>query len=121
MKIFLLEDDLSIGKFLVSFLESYGHTVELVEDGHEAAFKINEIIKFDCVISDYNMPQMNGIKFLKTIKESSAQLPVILFTAHSKKTPITEIIPTGINIVYNKDIIKLVDYIKEFSKLAMVK
>jgi DNA-binding NtrC family response regulator len=35
---------------------------------------------FDCVISDYDMPEMNGIEFLERVRESRPELPVLLFS-----------------------------------------
>ena len=34
----------------------------------------------DCVVSDYNMPRMDGIEFLETVRDTHAELPFILFT-----------------------------------------
>lgn len=40
----------------------------------------------DCIVSDYNMPGMNGIEFLDTVRETYPDLPFILFTAKGPET-----------------------------------
>lgn len=51
---------------------------------------------FDCVISDYNMPEMNGIEFLKAVRESAPELPVLLFSGEEPSDIAAEIIQAGL-------------------------
>lgn len=51
---------------------------------------------FDCVISDYNMPEMNGIEFLETLRESHPNLPVLLFSGEETNEISAEIIGAGL-------------------------
>jgi DNA-binding NtrC family response regulator len=38
--------------------------------------------KFDLVVTDYNMPRMNGLELLKIIRSMQEDLPVIMVTSH---------------------------------------
>ncbi|MGQ4554666.1 PAS domain S-box protein [Halobellus sp. GM3] len=51
---------------------------------------------FDCVVSDYDMPGMNGIEFLEVVRESHPELPFILFTGKGSEEIASEAISAGV-------------------------
>ena len=51
---------------------------------------------FDCVISDYDMPSMNGVEFLERVRESHPELPVLLFSGEEPDDVAAEIIEAGL-------------------------
>lgn len=62
------------------------------EDGLE---EISDCLP-DCIISDYNMPGMNGIDFLRQVRESHPQLPFILYTGRGSEEVASEAISAGV-------------------------
>ena len=56
----------------------------------------------DCVLSDYNMPEMNGVEFTRRLRESS-QIPVILYTNQSRDDVVDQAFEAGINDYVKKD------------------
>ena len=56
----------------------------------------------DCVLSDYNMPELNGIEFTRKLRESS-QVPVILYTNQSMDNVMDEAFEAGISDYVQKD------------------
>ena len=50
----------------------------------------------DCVVSDYNMPQSNGIEFLKTVRGKHPELPFILYTGKGSEEVAAEAISAGV-------------------------
>jgi two-component system chemotaxis response regulator CheY len=88
---FLVVDDFSTMRRMVrSLLEEMGcHHVDEAEDG-VAALKLLEKGKYDFVVSDINMPNMNGIDLLKAIKadESLKHVPVLMVTAEARREDI---------------------------------
>lgn len=85
---FLVVDDFSTMRRIVrNLLKELGYTnVDEAEDGAMALSKLkNET--FDFVISDWNMPVMDGLDMLKNIRADSAlcKLPVLMVTAEAKK------------------------------------
>ncbi|WP_254840997.1 PAS domain-containing protein [Natronomonas marina] len=52
--------------------------------------------RFDCVVSDYDMPEQNGIDFLKTVRETHPDLPFILFTGKGSEEIASEAISAGV-------------------------
>jgi len=51
--------------------------------------------QYDCVLSDYDMPGLNGVEFLKIIREDDAELPFILFTGKGSEEVASEAISAG--------------------------
>ncbi len=81
MHILLVDDDSENCLALAEVLKGEGYSVETASDGHEAL----EIIanhKFDAVISDALMPQMDGFALCRTLKSNDAHknIPVIIIT-----------------------------------------
>ena len=58
--------------------------------------------KPDCVISDYKMPEMNGIEFTRRLRESS-QVPVILYTNQSMEHVVDEAFEAGVSDYVKKE------------------
>ena len=56
----------------------------------------------DCVLSDYNMPELNGIEFTRKLRESS-QIPVILYTNQSKDNIMKEAFEAGVSDYIQKE------------------
>ncbi|MBI2119794.1 MAG: response regulator [Elusimicrobia bacterium] len=79
-RILLLDDDRNILHFLLRALFKQGFTVQAV-DQPTKALDLLARNRFDLVITDLKMPEMDGIVFLKRIKESSPTTEVILMTA----------------------------------------
>ncbi|MET0962489.1 MAG: chemotaxis response regulator CheY [Noviherbaspirillum sp.] len=97
---FLVVDDFSTMRRIVrNLLKELGYSnVDEAEDGAMALSKLkNE--HFDFVISDWNMPVMNGLDMLKSIRAdaSLARLPVLMVTAEAKKENIIAAAQAGAN------------------------
>ncbi|OCQ53692.1 Chemotaxis protein CheY [Photorhabdus australis subsp. thailandensis] len=85
---FLVVDDFSTMRRIVrNLLKELGfNNVEEAQDGAEALTKIRSS-QFDFIISDWNMPNMDGLELLKIIREDAqlAKIPVLMVTAEAKK------------------------------------
>lgn len=97
-KAVVVDDSLTARKSLVQFMEDSGFQVRSARDGVEAI----EIIKFyqpDIVITDLEMPEMNGIELTNHIRstESISSLPVIMVTSRALEKHKEEAINSGIN------------------------
>lgn len=75
----LVEDDRSIGEMVSSYLSKEGYRVAHATDGEEAVrlFRQNE---YDLVLLDLMLPKLNGMDFLKMIRERS-RVPVLILSA----------------------------------------
>ncbi|MFW0698485.1 chemotaxis response regulator CheY [Pantoea sp. R13S299] len=85
---FLVVDDFNTMRRIVrNLLKELGfNNVEEAEDGVDALGKL-KAGGFDFVISDWNMPNMDGLQLLQTIRADAAMntLPVLMVTAEAKK------------------------------------
>lgn len=88
---FLVVDDFSTMRRIVrGLLKEMGcNDVTEAEDG-AAALQLLKTQRFDFVVSDINMPNMNGFELLKAIKaeETLRHLPVLMVTAEARKEDI---------------------------------
>lgn len=89
-KILLVDDSITTRTLEKNILTKAGYTVEAVQNPIEA-FEIMKLIRFDLIITDIEMPEMNGFEFLEKLKtdEMFADIPVIvvssLLTEENKK------------------------------------
>ncbi|MCD2201207.1 response regulator [Halobacterium sp. KA-4] len=51
---------------------------------------------FDCVVSDYDMPEMDGIEFLETVREDHPNLPFVLYTGKGSEEVASDAISAGV-------------------------
>jgi two-component system chemotaxis sensor kinase CheA len=81
-RILVAEDSITIRTMLRSYLESAGYIVKTAVDGYQA-YQFLQQSEYDLVVSDVEMPRMNGFELTAKIRETTAyaQLPVILVTA----------------------------------------
>ena len=97
---FLVVDDLSTMRRVVrNLLKDLGYVnVVEAEDGSIALSKL-KTGKFDFVISDWNMPNMDGLTLLQNIRANSSlrRMPVLMVTAEGKKENIIAAAQAGAN------------------------
>ena len=95
---FLIVDDFSTMRRIVrGLLKEIGYlNAEEAEDG-SVALSMLKNAKFDFVVSDINMPNMNGFELLSAIKaeESLKHLPVLMVTAEARKEDIVRAAKDG--------------------------
>ncbi|MBN2487236.1 MAG: response regulator transcription factor [Bacteroidales bacterium] len=82
--ILLVEDDENLGFVTKDFLEIAGFNVSLATNGKQGIDLYNKS-KFDIVILDIMMPQVDGFSVAETIRKKDKMLPVIFLTARSMK------------------------------------
>ena len=80
-KILLVDDDPKFQKLMLHVLEKHGFEVTVCNDGIEAKETIDESAA-ELVISDYKMPNMDGVELLKALREDGRDIPFILMTAY---------------------------------------
>ncbi|HAD47115.1 MAG: chemotaxis response regulator CheY [Alloalcanivorax venustensis] len=99
MSILVVDDFPTMRRIVRSLLKELGFTnVEEAEDGQEALGKLKGG-DFEFVVSDWNMPNLDGLEMLKQIRADEAMkaLPVLMVTAEAKKENIVAAAQAGAN------------------------
>lgn len=95
IQILLVDDDALVRRLLQTILERAGYTVLAAEDG-PTAIEISMWASFDMLITDFQMPGMNGFLLADTITERRPGLPVLLTSgAFIEELPIDWIFERG--------------------------
>lgn len=103
MRVLLIDDDPLFLELSKTFLEVfYDIASDTVDSAGEALQKLEKDF-YDVVISDYDMPIMNGITFLKTIRNKNINTPFILFTGAEKDKIICQAIENGVSTYIQKN------------------
>jgi len=96
--VMIVDDSESIRKFLIFALRSQEFMVVAARDGMDALEKLSQN-KVDLVITDLNMPNMDGFEFLKALRDDSEykQVPVIILSSLSSDQDIEMGLKLGAN------------------------
>ena len=79
-RILVVDDEESIREFLEIMLKKEGYEITTAEDG-ERALELVKKKSFDMVISDMQMPKMNGMELLKNVKDTAPDMVFMMITA----------------------------------------
>ena len=90
-RILLVDDEQMVRMVYGMILELEGHKVVLASDGLCALHLFGEH-NFDLVITDFNMPNMNGNELSKKIKELKSDVPIIMITSDFPEQRIADVI-----------------------------
>ena len=99
MKILVVDDFSTMRRIVRNLLKELGFAnVEEAEDGAVALQKLQEG-GFDFVVTDWNMPNIDGLQLLQAIRSNPAlsRLPVLMITAEAKKENIIAAAQAGAN------------------------
>ena len=86
--IFLVDDSATILLSVSNILGKAGFAVEKASNAEEALKKLNAGLKIDLLITDLNMPGMNGIELIKKVRTLGAYrfVPILFLTTESQQS-----------------------------------
>ena len=92
-----VDDDDGFAETLVAYLEDVigGFTVTRVSDGETALDRLSTTA-FDCVVSDYRMPGMDGLELSEAIRERQPRLPFVLLTGRGSESVAREAVEASV-------------------------
>jgi len=104
MNILIVDDDLTQLETLRRGLRSKGYNVLEASSGKDALnfLQDGKTDQIHLILTDYVMPEMNGIDLLKKIREKSNSLPVIIMTAYVKNDLLLNIMRLNCNSIIEK-------------------
>jgi two-component system, chemotaxis family, chemotaxis protein CheY len=99
MKILVVDDFSTMRRIVKNILKQLGYeNIEEAEDGVQAYSKLKGS-SFEFVVTDWNMPNMDGLEFLKKVRSDAdlKTMPVLMVTAEAEKDKVIAAIQAGVN------------------------
>ena len=99
LKILAVDDSPTMRRIIINTLKRAGfEDVIEASDGRDALAKM-KVDKFNFVITDWNMPEMDGLTFVTTLRgmPEYKSLPILMVTTRSVKDDIMEALKAGVN------------------------
>ncbi|MEQ8289351.1 MAG: chemotaxis response regulator CheY [Gammaproteobacteria bacterium] len=99
MNILIVDDFSTMRRIIKNLLRDLGFTNTSEADDGTTALPMLQTGKYDFLVTDWNMPGMQGIDLLKAVRSDPnlAALPVLMVTAESKRDQIVEAAQAGVN------------------------
>jgi PAS domain S-box-containing protein len=104
IRVLHVDDEPSFGDLVANYLEREDDrlTVQATTHAEDGLTTLAEQ-DVDCVVSDYDMPGLNGIEFLEAVREEYPELPFILYTGKGSEEVASEAISAGVTDYLQKE------------------
>jgi DNA-binding NtrC family response regulator len=102
--ILLVDDELEILKSLGEILTRFGYQVIAKQSAQEALASVKDGANIDLVITDYRMPDVDGLEFLNALRQMDPSVPVIMLTAYGAVESYLKSLSLGVFEYVNKPI-----------------
>lgn len=124
MKFLVVDDSITIRRIITNTLKTIGHNdVAEAVNGKDALDKLASD-RIDFVITDWNMPEMNGLDFTKEVRGNAktADLPILMITTRGTEADVIEALQARVNSYIVKPFTpqELKDKIDEVVKVTTV-
>jgi two-component system copper resistance phosphate regulon response regulator CusR len=83
MRILIVQEDVALSSFLRKGLEAEYHAVDVASEGNQGRSMAMEV-DYDLVVLDLNLPGVDGLSVLKSLRQRKANLPVMMLTSRSR-------------------------------------
>lgn len=93
-RILIVDDEVLMREMAGESLRRQGHDVVLGRNGQEGLDLLNRHSP-DLILSDFKMPQMTGVEFLRRVRETHAEVPFVIMTAHGTVSVAVEAMRLG--------------------------
>jgi len=104
IRVLHVDDELDLRKTVATHLEREHDAMSVTaEPSARAGLERLTDGRFDCIVSDHGMPEMNGIEFLRVVREQFPELPFVLFTGKGNEEIASEAISAGVTEYLQKD------------------
>lgn len=98
MKILVVDDSSTMRRIIINSLKTMGQE-DVIEagDGVEGVNQMQANSDVGLVLTDWNMPNMNGLEFLTKIRETNKDTPIVMITTEAEKSNVVTAIKAGAN------------------------
>ncbi len=99
MKILIVDDFSTMRRIIKNLLRDLGFNDTTEADDGQTALPLLQTGKFDFLVTDWNMPGMDGLTLLKNVREDEKlkDMPVLMVTAEAKREQIVIAAQAGVN------------------------
>lgn len=99
MHALVVDDSKAMRMVLKKIMSEVGYEVSEAGDGSEALIRLKEIDGVDLMLVDWNMPIMNGLEFVRAVRENSTydEIPLMMVTTEDGMDKIVEALEAGAN------------------------
>jgi PAS domain S-box-containing protein len=105
IRVLLVDDESSFAEMAAGSLERADERFEIeLETDAEAGLDRATEAEVDCIISDHDLPGMDGIDFLEAVREVEPELPFVLFTGKGSEEIASEAISAGVTDYLQKEV-----------------
>ena len=102
ISVLYVDDDLTLLELGKLFLERTGEFQVELRDSAVEAVELLKNTSFDIILSDYEMPVMNGLEFLKEVRSTLGEIPFILFTGRGREEVVIQALNDGADYYLQK-------------------
>jgi len=96
IRLLYVEDHLEIQEVVLAFLSIFFKNITTALDGREALEKFQSD-KFDLIITDIQMPNMNGLEFIKEVRSLDSDISILIFSAFNDQNYLLDSIRYGVD------------------------
>ncbi len=97
MKILIVDDSSTMRRIIINTLSRIGYT-DVVE-GENGMVGLDKLGQggVEMIITDWNMPEMDGLEFVQTVRGQNPNIPILLVTTNAAKEDIVLALQAGVN------------------------
>lgn len=97
MKILIVDDSSTMRRIIINTLSRIGYT-DVVEGEHGKA-GLEKLAQggVEMIITDWNMPEMDGLEFVQAVRALNANIPILMVTTNAAKEDIVQALQAGVN------------------------
>ena len=99
MHALIVDDSTTIRMILRAYLKKLGFDVTEAINGRDALDRLKAMSKADLVLVDWNMPEMDGLSFVRAVRADSgyAALPLMMVTTNTERAHVSDALDAGAN------------------------
>ena len=118
MRALVIDDSRSIRRIICKLMQELGYETLEAADGLEGLAQLNTHGMMDVVLVDWNMPEMNGIEFIRAVRKRTEyqDMPLVMVTTETEMSNISQAFMAGVN----EYIMKPFDKNMVFEKLQLL-
>jgi len=119
-KILVVEDDAGLRELICEVLMGKGMEAFQSANGRHALRRIHGCERFDAILTDIVMPELDGLAFLRSLRENSIHTPVVILSGFGNKAAVLEALRLGAYDFFEKpcDLLKLADVVMSAAEIG---